>query len=80
MSEKRKKLLTDAFQMLSAGAQRGKRMVAGDFTLAEVAAQATALEELARAIRQSTSHAVGAEALLGQVARAKTLSVSKRVH
>ena len=74
MNERQKKTLKQAFTMLSAAAQRGKRL-ADDATLSEMQQHVDDLEALVHGMRESVGAALGAGSVLARVARAKTLSI-----
>jgi hypothetical protein len=69
MTDRQKKVLRDSFHMLAAAAQRGRRMVDDDATLADVELQAAAIAELAGALIRSVKNARGAEAVLARAQR-----------
>ena len=74
MTENQKKRLSGAFQTLSAGAQRGKRLVDGGATLAEARKHVADLQLVVESMADAIDNAAGADAVL---ARAKPLSRSR---
>lgn len=69
MNDRQKKNLHDAFHMLAAAAQRGRRMVDDGATLQEIEIQALAVAEVAEGIKSAIKSARAAEALLAKTAR-----------
>lgn len=76
MTEVQKKRLVDAFQTLSAAAQRGKR-IAETGTLDDVAAHVADMSAIVDGLHEACVHAAGATAVLARTARAKPLSRSR---
>lgn len=79
MNDRQKKVLTDAFTALSAGAQKGKRLVAADASLTEIRRHVEEVETFMREIKESITLAAGAENVIdiATQARAKPLSSSR---
>lgn len=81
MTEKQKRVLTDAFIALSAGAAKGKRMIKDGATLAEVRTHVEEVEKFMREVKEAINVAAGATNVIdiaSEYPRAKTLSSSRR--
>lgn len=82
MNERQAKVMSDAFQTLSAGAQKGKRMIKEGATLADVQRHVLAIDEIVDVMKKSIANAMGAANVIDIAtkanARAKTLSGSRR--
>jgi len=71
MNERQKRNLRDAFHMLAAAAQRGRRMVDDSATLPDIELQALAVAEIADGIKNAVRDARAADAVLAKVPKGK---------
>lgn len=74
MNERQRKILAQAFQLVAAGAQKGKRIVRDGGTIPEVRAHVKEMREMLKEMDDTLEKAHGAGRVLDIVAKAKGLS------